>query len=393
MTTTIRELQGDEIYDVMHQLPFYAFRSSPPLGDKIERQESLQRREGAHFVAIFEDSRAVTCAESAPLIQNMRGALFPMGGILDVTTDPAARRKGYAKRSLAHLYRLLHEDGRVTSCLYPFRESFYERLGYVTLPQPRKAIFAPSALLPILDRDPGGSVERVLLGDAYDVYRDFIFKVRPHIHGMAEFEYDDWFGAHKNDYWLALAKVGSELVGLMLYDMKGERITEFTMGVRRFFYLTSQGKYLLLAWIAHHTDQANRVELFLPPFEHPETWASDLQVHLEAAFITPMGRVLDVSKIGGMATGPGRFTARIEDAICPWNEGVWQFESVDGKLVVRSAGVPDCDLGIQAISALAYGTQDPADFVIRGWGNPAPAVQDTMRSLFPPLLPFVHETF
>jgi hypothetical protein len=63
-----------------------------------------------------------------------------------------------------------------------------------------------------------------------------------------------------------------------------------------------------------------------------------------------------------MPTGDGHFAARIHDPLCPWNEGCYQFETVDGLLTVRPASDADCDLAIQALSALVYGTRDPGDF-------------------------------
>lgn len=391
--TVIRRIEGEEMLEIMHWLPSYAFRSSPPLADKEERQERLRQRVGNLFFAVFEDGAPVACVESTPLTQNLRGRLFSAGGILDVATHPAARRKGYAREALKRLYATLHEDGRVFSDLWPFRESFYERLGYVTLPMPRKAIFKPSALTPLLTRDLGGSVQMMLIGDGLDIYLDYVRKLQATIHGMALFEHADRFNAQRNNYWLALAQVDDEIVGAMLYDLRGEQITQFTMGVRRFYYSTSQGKYLLLAWIARHVDQANRVEMWLPPYEYAETWLEDMQIAVEAAPIAPMGRVLDVAKMGGMSTGPGRFAAHISDITCPWNAGIWQFETADGKLHVNRAERADCELTIQALAALAYGTHDPGEFAMRGWGNPSPQVQQAMRSMFPRLVPHVHEQF
>jgi predicted acetyltransferase len=91
-----------------------------------------------------------------------------------------------------------------------------------------------------------------------------------------------------------------------------------------------------------------------------------------------------------------QFSARISDPICPWNEGVWQFSAVEGRLVVQSApagATADTDLTIQGLSALIYGTHDPADFALRGWGSPAPALQTTLRQMFPAGLPYLHEYF
>jgi predicted acetyltransferase len=391
--TTIREIHGDEMLEVMYWLPAYALRSSPPMGDKAARQETLKQREGVIYFALFEDNIPVACVSSTPLTQQVRGAMFGIGGIFDVATHPAARHKGYSRRVLARLMAAIREDGRPLSCLYPFRESFYERLGYATFPLPRTAILTPLTLLPLLKRNLGGQVELVLSGDGFDTYRDYSRKLRQHIHGMALFDKVPKATVQRNNFWLALAKVNDELVGLMMYDLRGERETEYNLRALRFYYHTSQGKYLLLEWIARHADQANQVEMWLPPFEQPETWLADIQVTTESAIRAPMGRVLDVAKIGGMQIGPGCFSARLTDPLCPWNEGMWQLESVDGVLQVSAADKAACSLSIQALSALIYGTHDPDDFAIRGWGNPSPEVQEIMRTMFPPMLPYLHEYF
>jgi len=179
----------------------------------------------------------------------------------------------------------------------------------------------------------------------------------------------------------------------MLYDLKGQAIGDFTLRALRFYYDTGQGKYLLLQWLARHADQASKVEISLPSFELPETWLADLKATTESVSLVPMGRVVDVAKLGGMHTGPGCFAARVADPLCPWNNAAWQFETVDGLLRVTAAARADCDLSIQALAALIYGTHDPGDFAIRGWGSPSPDLQAAMRSIFPPKVPHLHEQF
>lgn len=391
--TTIRQIHGDEMLEIVYWLDSYAFNASPPMPDKAKRLETLRQRVGPTHFALFEDDVPVACAAGTPMIQQVRGAMFGIGGIFDVLTHPAARRKGYSRRVLARTLSAIREDGRPLSCLYPFRESFYERLGYVTFPLPRKAKLTPLMLLPLLKKDLGGEIELVLIGDGYDTYRAYLRKLQRRVHGMAIFEQEQRASAQRNNSWLALAKVDGELVGMMLYDLKGERIMEFNLRALRFYYDTSQGKYLLLAWIARHADQASQVEIWLPPFEQPETWLADMKITMEPVFLSPMGRVLDVAQIGGMRTGPGCFSARIADPLCPWNEGIWQFETRDGALQVSPTDEADGDLSIQALAALVYGTNDPDSFAIRGWGNPSPQVQETMRTMFPPMAPYLHEFF
>lgn len=392
--TTIRRMPTDEMLGAMYPLTSYAFHSSPPFPDKEEWQETVRQREGVTYFALFEGDAAVATVASTAMTQQVRGANYNAGGIWGVVTHPAARRNGYSKRLMARLLAADREAGRPLSCLYPFRESFYDRLGYVTFPLPRTTKLTPSSLLPLLEKDLGGQVELMLIGDGYDTYRDYLYKLQRRVHGMGIFVHGQKAQAQKhNRSWLALAKVGGEPVGIMLYELKGEEVTKFTLRAYRFYYDTSQARYLLLQWIARHVDQVNEVEIWLPPFELPETWLADIRVNSESQIRAPMGRIVDVANIGGMHTGPGRFSACITDLVCPWNEGVWQFELVDGVLRVSASDAADCDLTIQALAALVYGTHDPDDFAIRGWGNPSLEVQAVMRSMFPPRLPYLHEYF
>lgn len=391
--TTIRQIEGDEVLEIVYWLDSYSFNASPPMPDKAKRLEVFRQRVGPTHFALFENGVPVACAAEAPMIQQVRGAMFGIGGIFDVLTHPGARRKGYSRRVLARTLSAIRDDGRSLSCLYPFRESFYERLGYVTFPLPRRAQLTPLALEPLLRKDLGGEVELMLIGEGYDTYRAYLRKLQQRIHGMAIFEHDQKASAQSNNSWLALAKVDGELVGVMLYDLKGDRIMEFHLRAIRFYHDTSQAKYLLLAWIARHIDQASQAEIWLPPFEQPETWLADMRIAMEPAFISPMGRVIDVAGISGVHTGPGCFSAQIIDPLCPWNEGIWQFEARDGVLQVSPAGEADFSLSIHALAALVYGTNDPDSFAIRDWGNPPAHVQQTMRTMFPPLVPFLHELF
>lgn len=390
---TVRPFQGDEMLEVMHWLTGYAFEASPPLPDKAEWKELVGPRKGLTALGAFEKETPVGCVAATAMTQNVRGALFDAGGVWGVATHPAARRKGHCRRLMADLLAGLRQDGQALSCLYPFRESFYERLGYVSLPQVHTARFTPAPLLPLLKRDLGGQVELMLISEGFDRYREYLHQMQRRIHGMALFNEVPRNVAQRGSFWLALAKAEGEPEGLMLYDLRGEKEGEFNLRAFRFYYHTSRGRYLLLEWIARHMDQANRVEVRLPPFERPEAWLADLNVAVESDMSVPMVRILDVARLGGMAAGTGCFSARIADPLCPWNEGDWRFESAAGVLQVSAADRADCELTIQGLAALAYGTHDPDDFPVRGWGNPTPPVQQAMRAMFPRMLPHLHEMF
>ena len=132
--------------------------------------------------------------------------------------------------------------------------------------------------------------------------------MQPNVHGMAVFtDSQKESAAQSNRTWLLQARVDGEVVGMLGYSLKGDEMMNYTLRAPRFYYITSQGKYLLLEWIARHIDQAGKAEIWLPAYEQPNTWLADINPKLEPVFVAPMGRVLDIPKIEGMTIGPGSF--------------------------------------------------------------------------------------
>src|SRR5512139_707450 len=329
-TISIRPLQGEEFLDMLFNFQMYAFRASPPFMEKEGWANIVRQRKGVTYQVLFEDGTPVAAAANTVMTQNVRGRLFPAGGVWGVVTLPAARRKGYSRQVIGSLLSTVKETGAVFSNLYPFRESFYERMGYVTYPIPIIAHISTQPLAPLLKMELDGEVELKLMGEAYETYRSFLADLRGRVHGMTVFDFGEPAIASQNGFWVAMAKAGGEIEGMMLYKLAGEEITRFNFRASRFYYTTPRARYLLMDWIARHIDQADRAEIWLPPFEHPETWLADMQVRIESQDRAPMSRVLDVARIGGMETGAGSFSAHVTDPLLPSNEGCWKFESADG---------------------------------------------------------------
>ncbi len=393
MPVEIRPLQDKELQDGFYSSVTYCFRPSPPLEDRAEWDAVISARKGISCHAAVEDSKAVTVAFSTPMTQNIRGRLYPACGIWGVATHPSARRKGYCRQVMASLLAADRESGRVLTDLYPFRESFYERMGYVSFPLTKIAHFSPLSLSPLLKMDLGGDVELKLIGEAFDEYREYITEMRLGRHGMGFFDIGDRRAAEKNRHWLALARFDGRTEGMMMYRLTGDDLGHFLFTAPRFYYRTSRARYLLLEWIARHADQADRVELWTAADETPETWLADLAPKMEGAKDAAMLRVLDVAGLSGMEVGEGVFSAQLIDPLCPWNEGIWKFASADGRLAVTKTSSADCSLTVQGLSALVAGVRNPQEFCLRGWGDPAPELQDVMRMMFPPRVPFMHEMF
>ena len=393
MEITIRHLEGDEMLEALYALNSYSLHPSPPLQNKEEWMGIVRERKGMTCFAEFEDEAPVSIVVSTPMTQNMRGKLYPASGVWGVSTDPSARRKGYCRKAMISLLSAERDSGKAFSNLYPFRESFYERMGYVSFPLTKIARLTTLSLSSLLKIDLGGDLKLKYFGEAYDIYREYLAEMRLHRHGMAFFDFGDRARAHQNTLWIALTEFDGKIEGLMLYRILGEEVTKYNFVAYRFYYLTCRARYLLLSWIARHVDQADRAEIWLADDEYPETWLADTQVKVESSIRAAMCRVVDVEKIAGMEVGNGSFSARIIDPLCPWNEGTWLFGSGDGKLEVTKTSRADCDLTIQGLTALIAGMHDPQDISLRGWGTTEIEVQSNQRGLFPRMTPYMHDIF
>ena len=392
-TIDIRRVQGDEAIDAILPLGGYAFDATPPLPDRNEWERFARHYKDPLQLVLYEDGKPLAAAARSRMTQNVRGTIYQADGIWGVAVHPSGRRKGYARRLVVELLAAMREEGCAVTTLYPFRESFYVRLGYTTFPQPRMASFSPQPLLPLLRMEHGGTVELLPIKDGADLFVDYLHTYQHRHHGMGLFLREQTIGEMRdeNNAWLALARVDGCVVGAMTYENKGD---PRRMLVRNFYYDDYRGRYLLLEWFARHVDQVKEIEVKLLPAEQPETWMPDLNPQFRSGY-PPMGRALDVARLGGMAVGPGSFTARIRDEQCPWNEGCLRFASLDGRLRVAPIGTADveCELTSHALSALIFGTHEPETFALRGWGNPSSATQEKLRAMFPRMLPYLHETF
>jgi predicted acetyltransferase len=393
MNTSICQLQGEEMLEILYSLNQYSLHPSPPFQDKEEWLAVVRSRKGVTCHAMFEEELPVSVVASTAMTQNIRGELFPACGVWGVSTSPAARRKGYCRQTMASVLAVERDSGKVFSNLYPFRESFYERLGYVPFPLTKIARFKTSLLDPLLKLNSEGEIDLQLISAAYLIYREFLAEMRQSRHGMAFFDFPDQAVADRNQFWLALARFNGQIEGLMLYRIQGEDVTKFTFSAVRFYYKTSRARYLMLNWIARHVDQAEHVEMWLAADEFPESWLADLQVKVESAIRPAMNRVLDVENLNGMCVSEGSFSAKIIDPLCPWNEGDWLFEGSDGSLKVMRTVNADYKLAIQGLTALVAGTHEPQDLPLRGWGDPDPVLQSIQSRMFPRLCPYMHEMF
>ena len=82
------------------------------------------------LLGAYEDGVLYSSLRLRPYTVNFDGHDVAMSGIGGVISDPAVQGKGAVKQLFAEAFRLMHEQGRALSQLYPFDTWYYRQFGY-----------------------------------------------------------------------------------------------------------------------------------------------------------------------------------------------------------------------------------------------------------------------
>ena len=393
----IRQITADERADVSFPVQEYAFSASP--ADEQLRQKRRGRQDyskGNVTLVAEEDGVAMASASAIPMLQNVRGTVYPMAGVAGVATMPMARRRGFARAVVGQLLDQMRDTGHVVSALYPFRPSFYERFGFVGLPMTRTVRFAPESVAGLLRVSLPGEVTCESAADGYPAYREFTQRLLASQHGFCI--HPDYRAVElrdADDRWLVMAYSGGEPVGALTYRITGHGEV---LAAGDMLTANALGRALLLEFFARHVDQVREVEVLVGPGEFPELWATDITALIQAEVslpgsATPMARVLSLSALAGLQAGPERVVVEIPGD--PYIGGSYVLDGRSGSLEVAPASAADSEATLTAagLSGLVYGVLDPDDLVARGLGDIPADAAARLRVLFPRIHPYLYATF
>jgi len=282
----------------------------------------------------------------------------------------------------------------VVSTLYPFRPSFYGRLGFVGLPHRRVATFEPQGLAHLLGADLPGTVERLPMRDAFDAWDGLILRKLEEQHGWAVFDAVRKAEFRTDAVWVAVARSGGEVVGAVAY-----RIDRYGGDLVAQDMLTTGplGRHLLLQFFARHVDQVGRIVATVGLDDVPELWGTDFTVTTSGVVgfprsPAPMARVLDLEALAGLPVGEGAVTVEVVGD--PLVRGTFRLAGEGGYLAVSQASAAaGATLGVAGLSGLVYGVLDPVDVVARGLGRIDTGAAASLRTLFPRAMPYLFADF
>lgn len=119
-----------EDVDELASLWAQAFPSRGPVERARELREGLTYGTLADCWVAREEGVVVGALRTYRLTLNARGRAWPTLGLAAVAVAPDYRRRGLAWRMCVQALRIGHERGCVLAALYPFRTSFYARMGF-----------------------------------------------------------------------------------------------------------------------------------------------------------------------------------------------------------------------------------------------------------------------
>ncbi|UCH79100.1 MAG: GNAT family N-acetyltransferase [Candidatus Coatesbacteria bacterium] len=326
--------------------------------------------------------------------QNVRGALKKMGGVSCVATAPQFRGRGHVRALMQAAFEEMRRRGTGVSMLRPFRESFYERFGYVTANADSRVTFPTEALGHWLRREaaPGWTTTpvpaREVIAEIQDFWRG---KALPRYHGLidlpeaSEAEWREWV----KDKVATFATSNGDRRGFALFKKTGYG-HHGKLECSQFLWAEPEARDLLLQFLARHRDQIASVELRLPCDTPFQQWLQDVSrpFQIETFHLPWMVRVMDApAALAGLpAEAAGEVAVEVVDEQCDWNTGVYLLRSDGGRLAVEKIGAePAVRMDVKALSALAYGTLPTAELARRGWlaGGEAAALE-LLDRWFPP---------
>lgn len=333
---------------------------------------------GAETLLIAEDNgRPAAALQLYPLREWIGGQSLPVAGVGMVTVSPAHRKRGVAAELMIKALHSARERGDVASALYPFRISFYQKLGYGHAGSALQYQVPPAALpdspertqVELLDDDHGRR-------EALELYQRWARTQT----GQLE---------RGERLWTLLCTAPDRaLVGyrtragvlegyaLVVYrtDLpRGQRYLE----VDELVWTSPASERGLYGWLGSLGDQWEQVLLRALPSQHLGDWIREPRLPHAAApnwglwapaatlMMGPMFRMLDLrgawEQRSVVETPPFAVALNLADEQIDENKGRWRLDFDGGRVTIDQQSHADLEIGlnVSTLSRLFIGSLTP----------------------------------
>jgi predicted acetyltransferase len=340
---------------------------------------------GADIVLVAEvDGDPAAALQLHPLRTRVAGREHRVAGVGSVAVSPLHRRRGLAARLVAEGLRRSRERGDSLSALYPFRISFYRRLGFGAAGTAEQYRLPPAAF----PYDPAGPRVQRVVEDADRAELDALYgrwmrnQTGQVVRTPAVWE--QVLGQPDRVAVLYRAPDGEPRAYCVAQYRADAPAPERHLEVEEQVWTSPEGQRAIYGWLATLGDQWREILYRAHPDEHLALRLADPRLPsgsapgwgLWAPFATllngPMYRILDLPAAWGgrPAAGEGIVMAlEVRDEQLPENAGAWRVRlGPDGSEAERGGGAADIrlTLDVSVLSSLFVSGCSPSAAVAAG---------------------------
>ena len=352
------------------------------------------------------DGKIVANARYLLFDQNIRGKFVKMGGIGMVASDPQYRRQGYIRELMKFLLEKMRTDKCAVSTLYPFKDTFYARFGYVNGAADLFLKINPYYFNRWKKLPNGYRVERLSHEEGFQHYKSIHEKAMGKIHGGVKRGENRWkeYDNPGPGFYAVAFNEKNEAEGVMKYFSKGygsgfSWSEDGKMDLQDILYLTPNARRALYNFIFLYTDQVQTVKYPITAGESElYPWLQDYcMVDVEKSNIW-MSRIIDIPRTLNnlQTTKDGELKIQINDIDYLENNKIFDFTSRNNvlKVEISDSTKADFELSIQGLTSIVYGFLTSFDIESFDWiKNPKEEHLNLLNDWFPLKIPRLTEGF
>lgn len=396
----IRHLTKQE-FELARDLRLYSFYDWT---DTPSSKEELSYFTVGEFLGVFHNNELVSILRNITLRQSIRGSIKNMGGIASVSTPPEHRRKGFVRALMHKTFNDMKNKKQSVSMLWPFKESFYESFGYVSV---CSGIIVNLPIRALTHYLTASYTEKTLWEEKRYRTKDVKNKVDRFKHTLVTSFTNDyngmvllddvsegvWETKSKNQTAVFIERNGNT-EAYARYSKLGFH-TEGILKITESLWRSIEGRIRLFRYFAKHIDQVTRVQMHFPFHSKFQLWFKD-NPDKYIVNIPPfpwMVRVIDVCEaVSGLSVPDDKtrtVIAKITDSHCEWNNRTVKIYSQEGKLCIENTKQRhQLTIDIKGLSSLVYGIEPLGELIFKGWMDSGNKCALSILSEWFPVLPF-----
>lgn len=369
MSVEYREPRPDEMEQVIYT-GLLGFGNSTAR-DEIQQRlgyEDWYRPE--EQLAAFVDGEVAAKLAVRPFSMVWGGRTIGCGGLTGVVTAPAQRRRGYLRELLRRAFLRQREQGQPLSMLWASMAAIYQRFGYglgyvCQMPSfdARRLAFVDEVATPGRVRLVPREEVMARIAPVYERFatpRTLMLRRTEHwwLNGLLR----QWYPGDAPEMVAAYEEDG-DVLGFVVYCVERNEAeqTAANLSIRAhdLVWHSPAAHRALLNYLAAY-DRAARVTIDALPHDDPLFFSVQEPRDLGTRVIDGTWlRLVEVQAAleGRGYAAEGRLCFAIEDALCPWNSGVWELAADGGSGKLRRCdGEPELTLSPRALAMLACGS-------------------------------------